>query len=89
MSCARWKAPSEGFIEDYAAFTLLNPADTGYWKQADNYFDLTWYTDYIIGESWMANTDWPYNNIKIYRSDMTNYRWRFCLIDLELAIGSQ
>jgi len=28
---------SEGFIEDYAAFTLLNPEDTGYWKQADSY----------------------------------------------------
>lgn len=78
---------SEGFIEDYAAFTLLNPEDTGYWNQADSYFDLAWYTDYIIGESWMANTDWPYNNIKIYRSDMTNYRWRFCLIDLELALA--
>lgn len=77
----------EPFFEDYAAFSMLDPADTAYWKAADNYFDLTWYTDYIIGESWMANTDWPYNNIKIYRSDKTNYRWRFCLIDLELALA--
>jgi len=78
---------TEGFIDDYTAFSFLNPADTGYWKLADDYFDLTWYADYIIGESWIANTDWPYNNIKIYRSDKTNFRWRFCLIDMELALA--
>ncbi|NTV83407.1 MAG: T9SS type A sorting domain-containing protein, partial [Bacteroidales bacterium] len=78
---------ADEFIEDYIAFAFLDPADTTYWKDADAYFDLTFYTDYIIGESWMANTDWPGNNIKIYRSDKTNYRWRFCLIDLELALA--
>jgi len=77
----------DNFIDDYTAFTLLDPADTAYWKQADNYFDLTYYTDYIIGESWIANTDWPGNNIKIYRSDASNFRWRFCLVDLELSLA--
>jgi hypothetical protein len=76
----------DSFFISYAAFNELNPADTSYWTLADHYFDLTWYTDYIIGESWMGNTDWPWNNIKIYRSNATNYRWRFCLIDLELAL---
>jgi hypothetical protein len=77
---------AQGYLDDYASFTLLNPADTSYWNLADNYFDLTWYTDYIIGESWMANNDWPYNNIKIYRSDKTGFRWRFCLVDMELSL---
>ena len=74
------------FYEDLAAFTLLDPADTSFWDSADQHFDLAWYTDYIIGESWMGNTDWPWNNIKIYRSDKSGYRWRFCLIDQELAM---
>jgi hypothetical protein len=74
------------FYISWHAFNALNPAESGYWDQADNYFDLTWYTDYIIGESWMGNTDWPWNNIKIYRSDKTNFRWRYCLIDQELAL---
>jgi chromate transporter len=50
------------------------------------YFDLKYYADYIIGETWAGNVDWPQNNIKIYRSNTTNYRWRFCLIDLEGAM---
>jgi hypothetical protein len=75
------------FWDAYDAFCHLDPADTTFWDSADVYFDMTWYTDYIIGESWMGNTDWPWNNIKIYRSDMTDFRYRFCLIDLELAMG--
>lgn len=75
----------DSFYVSYGNFLQLNISDTSYWTMADQYFDLTWYTDYIIGETWMGNTDWPWNNIKIYRSDKTDFRWRFCLIDLELA----
>lgn len=77
---------SATFWNDYNAFNMLDPADTSFWNQADQIFDMTYYNDYIIGESWIANTDWPYNNIKIYRSDKSNYRWRFCLVDLELSL---
>lgn len=76
----------EPFFEAAQAFNALDPASTEFWDLADQYFDMQWYTDYIIGESWMSNTDWPGNNIRIYRSDKTNYRWRFCLIDMELAL---
>jgi hypothetical protein len=74
------------FYSSIQSFNNLNPADPDFWEQADHYFDLNWYNDYIIGESWMGNTDWPWNNIKIYRSDVTGYRWRYCIIDQELAM---
>ncbi len=74
------------FWNSYDSFIALNPTDSNYFTQADNYFDLKHYTDYIIGESWMGNVDWPGNNIKIYRSDKTQNRWRFALIDLELSM---
>jgi hypothetical protein len=77
----------EPFYEADSAFNLLDPADTSFWNSADQYFDMASYMDYIIGESWMGNTDWPWNNIKIYRSDKTGFRWRFCLTDMELAMG--
>lgn len=77
----------DSFFVSYSNFKNLNTADTGYWDEADKYFDLTWYTDWIIGESWMGNNDWPWNNIKIHRSNMTGNRWRFCLIDLELSMA--
>lgn len=76
----------EAFDNDFQAFALLDPSASNYWEAASQYFDLDWYTDYIIGESWMGNTDWPWNNIKIVRSDKTNNSWRFCLMDMELAL---
>ena len=76
----------ENFTNDYTLFNALDPSQANYISQAEQYFDLNHYTDYVIGETWMGNTDWPGNNIKIYRSNKTNYRWRFALIDLELSM---
>lgn len=74
------------FWNSYNQFLGLNTNSTTYWQEADQYFDLKHYTDYIIGESWIGNVDWPQNNIKIYRSDASQMRWRFALIDLELSL---
>lgn len=76
----------DSFYTSYNAFNQLDPLDPEYWTKADAYFDMVYYNDYIIAESWIGNTDWPGNNIKIYRSDKTGNRWRFCLVDMELAL---
>ncbi len=73
----------DSFYTDYQAFNALNTANSNYWDLADAYFDMTAYNDYIISETWAGNVDWPQNNIKIYRSNTTNFRWRYCTIDLE------
>ncbi len=80
------KGDVDHYWEDYDAYWQIDTQDENYWEETDQYFDLKYYTDYIIGETWMGNVDWPGNNIKIYRSDATGYRWRFCLIDLELSL---
>jgi hypothetical protein len=76
----------DNFWSSYQSFLDISPANPNFWSLTDQHFDLKHYTDYVIGESWMGNTDWPQNNIKIYRSDKTNKRWRFALIDLELSL---
>lgn len=76
----------QNFYDSYEALNALDQNSPSYWEEADQYFDLKYYTDYICGETWMGNVDWPYNNIKIYRSDATNGRWRFAIQDLELAL---
>jgi len=78
----------DNFYNSYQAFSQLNPADTNFWTQANQYFDLEYYHDYMIAELWMNNADWcfNYNNLKIYRSDATDYRWRYILMDLEYGL---
>ena len=73
----------DSFYTAYNNFSNLNTNDTSYWSSANQYFDMLHYNDYIIAETYAGNIDWPGNNIKIYRSDKTNFSWRFCLIDLE------
>lgn len=78
----------QNFYDSYNLFSQINPLDTNFWTQADQYFDMIYYNDYIIAELWMNNVDWGanYNNIKIYRSNATNYMWRYCLFDLEYGL---
>lgn len=73
----------DSFFVDHADFSNLTPTDSAFLTDADQYFDLQYYADYIIAETWAGNVDWPQNNIKIYRSNTTGFRWRFCVIDLE------
>lgn len=77
----------EPFLNDVARLNQLDAQDTAFWLRADSIFDLNYYLDYIIAQNFIGNTDWPYNNIKIYRSNASNFRWRFCLIDVELSMA--
>lgn len=77
----------QNYWDSVEEFFELNPLDPGFLEQADAIYDMKYYADYIIGESWIGNSDWPHNNIKIHRSDSTNNRWRFSTIDLELSLA--
>jgi hypothetical protein len=74
------------YWNDWNVVSQLDAASPQYIENIAQYYDLDNYTDYIIGESFMANVDWPWNNIKIYRSNASNFKWRFALQDLELGM---
>jgi len=77
----------QNYWDSVEEFSELDPLDPDFLEQADAIYDMEYYADYIIGETWMGNADWPQNNIKIHRSDSTNNRWRFSTIDLELSLA--
>ncbi|TSA33636.1 MAG: hypothetical protein D4R64_13930, partial [Porphyromonadaceae bacterium] len=79
--------PVNRFNEDYNKFLSINSFRDSFWDIADHLFDLEYYIDYICAQSFMADIDWPFNNIRIHRSPQTGNRWRFSLIDLELSLG--
>ncbi len=68
-------------------FDYPDPDDPGFWDYAHERLDLYWFTDYLIGETWMANFDWPYNNIKVWRERSKDNKWKYAIIDLELGMG--
>ena len=85
-----WLQPQVGLVENYMAdyeyFLTLDPESPDYIEKVGEFLDLNNYTDYIIGQTWIANTDWPQNNIKVFRCASTDYKWRFVLVDLEWAL---
>ena len=73
-----WNSLEQYFQLDVAADNFLS--------SAEQHFDMKYLADYIIAESWIGNVDWPGNNIKIYRGDSTENRWRFAVVDVELSL---
>lgn len=63
------------------------PEDPDFYFIADSILDLKNFTDYIIAETWMANYDWPYNNIKAWRDRGGDNKWKYAVIDVELGLG--
>ena len=37
--------------------------------------------DYLFFQSFIANWDWPYNNVRFYSTPSA--KWRFCMFDLD------
>lgn len=75
------------FMNDYNNFIKLSHSDAQYLNKAGKILDLDYYTDYVIAQSWIADTDWPFNNIKIVKGDFTDHKWRFALQDLEWSLS--
>jgi len=68
------------------------------YEQVKNRIDVGNYIDYVSTEIYSGNTDWPGNNIKMWRSVYTNTapdapyghdaRWRWMLYDTDLGMGA-
>jgi hypothetical protein len=64
------------------------------YQQVQSWIDVANYTDYIIAETFFANTDWPVNNCDFWRAhtnevascgEYGDTRWRWMLYDLDVA----
>lgn len=83
-----------GSIGDFYAMTDFisnnNLADAANFKKAGEMLDLDNFTDYIITEVFVANTDWLQdylNNIRLFKNNK-NDRWKFLLWDVSYSSGN-
>ncbi|MDX1741114.1 MAG: CotH kinase family protein, partial [Rhodothermales bacterium] len=61
-------------------------SDTAY-DQVDRMMDLDSFIDYQITQIFVGNTDWPGNNVKLWRPRTADGRWRWVLFDLDFGFG--
>jgi hypothetical protein len=69
-----------------------DPKSANFYSIIDQEFDLANYIDYFIVQTFIGNNDWIgpwYNNIRVWRPQTVNGKWRYMLWDLDGALGEQ
>ena len=72
---------------------LLGILDTQDLRQPDVFaqvaerMDVDQYLSYQVAEIYSANADWPGNNMKLWRPNTPEGRWRWMLFDLDFGFG--
>ena len=62
----------------------MNPIDA--YEYIEEQIDIDSFLDYQISEMFFANTDWPANNVKMWKKNDKNGKWRFIFYDLDLSL---
>ncbi len=64
--------------------SLTDDANFNYVKSK---IDIDNFTDYYIAQLYIDNEDWPNNNIKYWKTDGVNSKWRWILFGTEYSCG--
>ena len=70
---------------DYAVQNDL--ADDAHFAVVASMMDTHNYAKYVAHQVWACNTDWPQNNIKFWRPQRANGKWRWLLYDTDFGLG--
>jgi hypothetical protein len=64
-----------------------NIETTAVYDSVKQLMDVINFMEYEIAEIYFNNTDWPGNNIKYWRPQTTNGRWRWLIYDTDFGFG--
>jgi len=78
---------TDSFFADWDKFMALDPASSTYLEDVGELLDIESYTDYMAGQTWMTNRDWPHNNMKAWKCKGNGMRWQFAIMDLEWSFA--
>jgi hypothetical protein len=62
-------------------------SDDAHFAVVDSMMDTRNYAHYVAHQVWANNTDWPWNNIKFWRSQEPGSRWQWLLYDTDFGLG--
>ena len=71
-------------IEFVKKYSLSDDKNYEYVKSK---IDINNFTDYYIAQLYIDNEDWPNNNIKFWKTNGSNSRWRWILFGAEYSCG--
>lgn len=85
-----WAAPLEGSNNLWSLWWTATHTDLSvsakYKSIADN-FDLENMVDYFAAEIYISNWDWPTNNLKLWRPQTGDRKFRYIFWDTDISLG--
>ncbi len=80
------------FQSDAEQTLNLDPESSDFMNVFGSIFDLDSYVDYFIFETYTQNSDWMgifwgANNIKLFRSNELDGKWRYAMYDMDASFG--
>jgi hypothetical protein len=58
------------------------------YAEIENLVDIDEYANYMAVEFYLGNTDWPQNNVKAWRPNIENGKFRYVLFDLDFSFST-
>ncbi len=82
----------EGTSEHYdTLLTYIEQNDISeqiHYDWVSNQMDIDQYIDYYVAQIYMANGDWPANNIIFWRPQQPDGKWKWLMYDVDMSMGS-
>lgn len=83
----------EGSDADFLALktyiTTNRPIDDTEYGYITSKIDISNFIDYFISQIYYNNTDWPYSNIKYWKPQTADGKWRWITFDLDGSFGGK
>lgn len=74
-------------VDTFSKFSSVSSLSDATFDRITKTVDWENWTDYFFTETYVINHDWPGNNIRWWRPQTGNKKWRFMLWDLDFAFG--
>ena len=75
------------FEEDYAFIKENNLENDQVFAQAALKFDVKNIVDYWVAQTTIINSNWPHNNLKLWREKVSNGKWRYMTFDMDVSMN--
>jgi len=73
------------FQDLYEFMATHDLSDAIHYQYVADRIDINEYLNYVVANIYIANYDWPGNNVKIWRPRTPDGKWRWMMFDLDLA----
>lgn len=75
-----------GTVDDYNVFRSKYLSNTSTYSQLDSLMDVNEFLNYFVMNAFYSNTDFPGNNVQMWKAKNADGRWRWLAKDMDMGM---